>query len=227
MVPNQKYVTEDANHAEAAASSGKPQPRVYVLFETGMAPVRKEIRIDLPIFLVNIAYRDTKVDYIGVAFPVLKEQRGIHDYLTVQTAEGNYNTKILADMDRIVAREFKEELPSMITRTVISAIAKAAIQYGVAKATEKQDPLVQILARGAVAVTQAALNEAEVRSWRTLPKQVQLASFPTPSDGRVNLMLPQAGPAGTAQIAPGKSAIVWVKSSGSRSATLVRVIPLD
>lgn len=228
MVPENRYLADDVRYADAAAAGAAPvAPRVYVLFETGIAPYRKEIRIDIPLFILNLAYKDTKVDYIGVAFPVLKRHDNAVPYLEASADGRSYQTATLADLDKIVAREFKDELPQIITRTVISAVAKAAVQYGVAKSVEKQSPLVQIFTRAAVAVVQAAFNETEVRCWHTLPKQVQLASFPVPASGTVTLSLPGGQPAGTVQLPPGKSSIIWVKTIGPQSPPQVHSIVMN
>jgi uncharacterized protein len=48
--------------------NGKPlTPTTYIIFETGCAPVRDQIRIDIPIIV-------TRVSYVGAAFPTLKPQ---------------------------------------------------------------------------------------------------------------------------------------------------------
>jgi hypothetical protein len=60
--------------------NGQPlTPTTYVIFETGCAPQRGPIRIDIPIIV-------TKVSYVGAAFPTLKPQ-GEYSSLTV-TADG-------------------------------------------------------------------------------------------------------------------------------------------
>ena len=56
--------------------NGKPlTPTTYIIFETGCAPVRDQIRIDIPIIV-------TRVSYVGAAFPTLKPQ-------------GNYVTSLI------------------------------------------------------------------------------------------------------------------------------------
>ena len=126
-----------------------------------------------------------------------------------------------------MAREFKDELPTLITRMVISTGIKVAAQYGVAKATEKQDPWVQLISRATVAVYEAAFNEADVRAWRTLPKQIQVTSFATPANGQVTLTFPGGVPAGAAAVQPGKANVVWVRSPGRGGPPLVRSFPIN
>ncbi|MGA2786851.1 MAG: hypothetical protein ABSF60_04935 [Verrucomicrobiota bacterium] len=57
--------------------NGKPlSPTTYVIFETGCAPVRDQIRIDIPIIV-------SKVSYVGAAFPTLKPQGNYLPSLTI------------------------------------------------------------------------------------------------------------------------------------------------
>jgi hypothetical protein len=228
MMSTNEYLQRDVSHAEQAASTNATAPRTYVIFETGMAPSREEIRIDVPVFLYNIAIHDTRVDYVGIAFPRLAKIGGNIEYLTCSTnGGGQYPTQVLADVDKIVAREFKNEFPLIITRTVISAIVKAAIQYGVAKAVEHEDQWVQFGARFATAAYAAATNEADLRTWRTLPKQVQLASFPTPQDGVVHVNLPNGTALSNVTVQPGKSALIWIRCPSYAAPSIIRQINLN
>jgi hypothetical protein len=72
MLPDNPYVAQDLALAETVAAGSPVPPITYVFFETGQAPVRDSIRIDIPVFIVNVAYKDTGVDYVGAAFPKLK-----------------------------------------------------------------------------------------------------------------------------------------------------------
>jgi hypothetical protein len=222
------YVAADARYAEQVAAGSNPGPRVYVLFETGMSPYFQEIRIDLPVLLLNLKYKKNSLSYVGVAFPVLKRVDGARNSLTAATAGKSYKTEILADMERIVAREFKEELPSIITRTIVSTIAKAAINYGINEGLKQtKNEYAQLAGLIGTVIVQAVLNEADTRSWRTLPKNVQLASFPTPANGRVDLALENFAPFQSVDVPPGQSSIIWVRSASERAPTLVRVIPMN
>ncbi len=65
--------------------AGQPvTPTTYVIFETGVAPVREQIRIDIPLFIAGS--RD--VPYLGAAFPVLRLEGGQLPSLVVAGAGG-------------------------------------------------------------------------------------------------------------------------------------------
>lgn len=207
MAPRNGFAAAELDEVQKGGD-GPPPSKTYVIFETGMAPTRAEIRIDLPIFLLRAFGGRPGIDYIGVAFPKLVRHWDRHPFLDVAAGGTTYRTEALADMDQIVAREFADELPLIITRLVISTGVKVAAQYAAERATNRSDPIVQILTRGGLVVYEALTNEADVRTWHTLPKQVQIASFPTPADGRVNLVFPGGFPAGTATVRPDRINIV-------------------
>ena len=74
--PENNYVKQDLAMVDGLIQ-GKPlPPTTYVIFETGCAPVRDQIRISIPIIIA-------KVSYVGAAFPTLKPQGNYYPSLTV------------------------------------------------------------------------------------------------------------------------------------------------
>ena len=182
MVDN-KYVYEDLSRAKAVANGAKMQPATYVIFETGSAPLRRQVRLDIPVFL---ATRD--VPYVGVNFPKLYYVGGYSPNLSISAEGKSYSPAIIADMDKIVTEEFDNELPLVIAKTLLSAGTKAALQYGMqesARAVSGGDSWLVLTAIIAGSIYQASMNDADLRCWSTLPKQIKIASFPTPKSGSV------------------------------------------
>ena len=76
FAPDNNYVKQDLAAVDGVMQ-GKPlPPTTYVIFETGCAPVRDQIRIDIPVLL-------PRVPYVGAAFPTLKLQGNYLPSLTV------------------------------------------------------------------------------------------------------------------------------------------------
>lgn len=177
MVDANPYVLADLDRADRAArGEGIDLNMTYVFFETGVAPHREEFRITLPLFLVN-GYVDT----VSIAVPYLEFNGGHAGTLRIDTGDGTHHTVLLADVDRIIAGEFKQRLPTLITRMVASAVVKSALQYAMNEAT-KSNEWVNLFSRIGMAVYAAGTNRADLRTWATLPKEIQYASFPTPPD---------------------------------------------
>jgi hypothetical protein len=178
--PDNRYVKEDLATAEAVLGGKTLLPTTYVIFETGCAPVRDEVRIDIPIVF-------SKVSYVGAAFPTLKPQGNFLSSLTVLANGTNYSTETVASMDGIITQDFKNEQPVVITKTIAAAVVKAAAAYAVNDTARRQDPLVGLFSQIATAAYQFAVNIADTRTWSTLPKEFQVCRFPTPPDGRIEL----------------------------------------
>ncbi len=209
MIPQDEYLQKDIAAVNQAYAGGTPPPTTWVLFETGMAPLREETRIDIPLFIVT-----QQVPYVGVAFPKLVFNNSYVPGLSVRTSNGAYETTLLCSMDSVVAQEFENELPVVITRTLISAGTKALAQYGIYEATKDSGTIGAIIQIAGV-VYQAAMNQADLRTWVTLPKQFQLVRLPTPEDRHLRI-IPQGSP-GTVEVdlQPGRLNVVYVKSNSA------------
>ena len=179
-------------------------PCTYVLFETGQAASLDQIRIDIPIILVNVSY-------VGAAFPKLAFHKDYVSGMVCQAGDAQESTAPLANVDAIVALDFKNDLPVIITKTIISTVAKAAAGYAVNKAVGQQNAIAGLVARIGTAIGQAAMNIADTRSWTTLPKEFQVACVPTPPDRKLTLTATGRGPV-ELTLGEGTVNVVYVRS---------------
>lgn len=193
-----------------------PAGLTYVIFETGSAPYRDQIRIDIPIFVVT-----NSISYVGAAFPQLETVGGQAAHLRVSTTAGDsHDTALVGSMDSVVAQDFKNEWPTILTKTLVSTATKATIDAVLQKQMQDQAGATgALLFKIATAVTQMAINIADTRTWRSLPKEFQYARLPTPADRR--LVLSAAGLATTVQVEPGAVNVVYVKSTSTFSPLFV------
>ncbi|MGB8369435.1 MAG: COG3014 family protein [Limisphaerales bacterium] len=217
--PDNEYVKQDLATVDDLMN-GKPlPPTTYVIFETGCAPVRGQIRIDIPIIV-------TRVSYVGAAFPTLKPQGDYLPSLTVTANGTNATTSLVASMDSVIGLDFKNELPIVITKTIASTVAKAVAAYAVNAAANQQNSWLGLASQIGTAVAQAAVNIADERTWTTLPKQFQVCRIPTPSDRKIELETPGGGQRIPVTIEDGAINIVYVKSITATSPLLVTQIKL-
>lgn len=207
MVNDTAYIDEDLQTVNRLQSGLAIEPVTYVIFETGMAPSRQEERIDIPLFIVS-----REVPYVGVAFPKLVFNSSYIPGLTVKASNGQWETQQVCNMDSVVAQEFKNELPIIITRTLISAGSKALAQYALYDAAKDSGTLgTFVIIAGTI--YQAAMNQADLRTWITLPKQFQIARLRTPEDRRLSL-IPRSTPGSIeVNLQPGLINVVYVKSN--------------
>ena len=175
MAPGNDYASQDFADAQDIAAGGEITPTTYVVLATGTAPTRGEVRIDIPLWIFG-----GQIDYVGANFPRLVPNPVYLHGLSVQTPTGRYPTQLLCDMDAVVAEDFKNQLPATITKTLVAAGTKAAVAYSLRRAAERQDTEIALLVRLFTTIYQYAANQADLRTWASLPKQYQIARFPTP-----------------------------------------------
>lgn len=209
MVGDNQYIKADLAMVEKIGEQAVPAALTYVIFETGQAARREEIRFDLPVGI----YVGTKVPYVGAAFPKLAFQDNPVPSLTVTAGGTTYTTETVASLDGIVAQEFQNQLPMVITKTLVAAALKAGATYGI------QEGLGEALGDtgkklGAIlgGLYQAAVNRADLRTWTTLPKEFQVCRLPTPADRVLKLAGPGGTPSARVQLAEGAVTVVWVKA---------------
>ena len=218
------YITQDLDLAAEMATGKATRPVTYIFFESGVAPRRDQLRIDIPIFIYNVAATDTGVDYVGMAFPMLVPEAGGLGTLRVVAGTQTCDTHMLVDMDAVIGREFKDELPAVITRTLIASGTKAAIAYAANKATEK-NAYANIGTRIFTTIAQALLAQADLRTWRTLPKTIAVARLDTPADGMLSLVSLAGVPLASVKVNPDSCNIVWVR--GPANGVVCHTFALD
>jgi uncharacterized protein len=211
--PENVYVKQDLAAVDGLIHGRPLAPTTYVIFETGRAPIRDQIRIDVPLFLVSSA------SYVGAAIPKLETQGNYLTSLTATaarpgaiagdtnvtvsgtnspiegapatnsplTASGDIGlpatSQLVASMDSVISLDFKNELPTIITKTIASTVIKALATEMVSNNSNQGQSLLALL----MIAYQVAVNIADTRTWTTLPKEFQVCRFPTPSDRKIVL----------------------------------------
>ena len=219
MAPDNRYVREDLAMVDNLINGQPPPPTTFVIFETGCAPVRNQVRISIPIIV-------TKVSYIGAAFPTLKPQGNYVPSLTVTADGNNLTTSLVSDMDSVIGLDFKNELPIVITKTIAATVVKGVAAYAANQAANQQSDWAGLLMQIGTAVYQAAVNIADERTWTTLPKEFQVCHFPTPPDRRIELKTPGERQNMPVTIGDGTINLVYVKSINANSPLLVTQMKL-
>jgi uncharacterized protein len=214
FAPDNEYVKQDLA-ADDDLINGKPlSPTTYVIFETGCAPERGQIRIDIPIVM-------TKVSWVGAAFPKLEYQGNYAPTLSVTVNGANLTTSPVASMDSVIGLDFKNELPIIITKTIASTVTKAVASYVANEAAGQQNDWLSALVRVSTAVYQIAVNIADTRTWTTLPKEFAVCRLPTPADRKIELQPANGGQKIPVTIADGTINIVYVRSITATGPLLV------
>ncbi len=213
MAPDNPFVKEDLLRAENGAGPAAP-PSVYILFETGMAPTRRADVINLPLWIF-----EGDVSFFGIALPALVFDNDYRRYLEIAADGKRVRTSLLANVDAIVATEFRDTYPVIFMRALLAGIVKAAAQYGIQESVKNQDQAIQSLVLIAGLMYQYSMNQADLRTWTTLPKQIQIARIPRPDSGIIEIH-DLNGPTRSLELEPARHILVSIQAQS-------RVAPLN
>ncbi len=220
MVPENAYVKADLEAASLAAEGKAPENVTYVIFETGTAPSRTQLRVDIPTFIVT-----SKLAYVGASFPKLQFNGDYVGALGVTAGDQTITTATVSSMDSVVANDFKNEWPSVVTKTLITTATKAIVQYGVQKVAEDRGGMWGGLIAGAVmGAVNASTNIADTRTWTSLPKEFQYARLTTPENRELTLVA--GAEQKTVTLEPGAVNVVYVRSTSATAPLLVTTFVL-
>jgi len=219
MAPDNNYVRQDLGMVDNLINGRSLPPTTFVIFETGCAPVRGQVRISIPIIV-------TKVSYIGAAFPTLEPQGNFVPGLTVTAGGKNFDTALVSDMDSVIGLDFKNEMPIVITKTIAATVVKGVAAYYANQGAGQQNDLAGLFMQIGTAIYQAAVNIADERTWTTLPKQFQVCHFPTPPDRKIELKTPDQRQTIQVTIGDGTINLIYVKSINAASPLLVTQMKL-
>ena len=191
---------------------------VFVIFASGKSAAFKQIAVYFPIM---------------TAWPMCEFYAVPFEKMQAEADGKTHTTVILADMDAIIAQEFHERLPWIITRIVLSTTIKDGAYYAGLTAIwrSNMNPVAKVITWLSVAIGGAAyrtaMNTADTRSWELLPKEFQLTQFAMPKNREVSLELIGNGKVGRTVRIPDdcRSAIIFV-SAPSENNIACHVLPI-
>ncbi len=207
MVPENTYVLADLEAATMAAEGKASEGVTYVIFETGTAPKRDQTRIDIPTFLVT-----SNLAYVGASFPKLEYNDNYIPTLGISVGEETLYTATVASMDSVIANDFKNAWPLVVTKTLITSASKAIIQSLIEREVGKRAGWMgQLAAKALLSGASASMNIADTRTWTSLPKEFQYARITTPESREFIITAGEAQ--NTVTLEPGSVNVVYVKSA--------------
>ncbi len=177
----------------------KGKARVVVIYEEGFAPKKSEVSIPYPL---------PAADSIGVVALPTYAEAPLPPVPAEVSAGGRSlgRTAPICDVSALAARALAEQMPGILTRQVARAVAKAVA----AKAAKDSGGDLGEL----VATLYNVLSEqADLRSWLTLPAHVQvLSAWVEPGRARVGLSSPGGGALWSEEVTlkAGKATLVCV-----------------
>ncbi|MDZ4753561.1 MAG: hypothetical protein SGJ11_03590 [Phycisphaerae bacterium] len=222
MMPENKTLLAQVEHNPFdRARDGAPQ--VMVLFENGMAPRLEQITIPLI------------TPWLGLStIPLPKQVRNPRPAYAVDVRGGDsvVRTETLADYDAIWERDFQQRLPEIILRTAVMVAAKEAATFAASEPLRRRGrdgdsgaALGQIAVLIAASAYKYVTNQSDLRTWRSVPAEVQIAQLPRPADGIVEVGV-AGGPMTRVALPDAPVTLVWVRSAVPGQ-LLIRAVPLQ
>ena len=144
---------------------------------------------------------DKNIVTTNVALQTLKKREASFPNIKVNGVQ----TTEVVDLDNIIATEFKINMPAMITKALAQTITKTTLNVVVAS----NDKTGGFLSLGSSILT-TLTNNADVRSWRGLPKNISVAMVE--NKGSVNIKNPQGEEIYTNTLDKNKNALIIVRS---------------
>jgi hypothetical protein len=186
---------------------------LLVVIERGSAPAHASAQVNLPIFT------DAGLLLAPVSMPVIRPV-GFLPRVDALSIEGVRTRSVptVTSIDLMARRQLRDEMPWIMMRAITRATAKSILQY---QAMRRDDTGLA----GAIAVIGTVLTEqADERSWRTLPAEISLARVNV-APGRQRLEIESGGQVHAFDVnVEGRYALVAVRMLGGRA---VRVAPPD
>ncbi len=188
------------------------QPQVIVLFELGSAPRIDQITIPLVTPWLGLS---------TIPIPVMNFEPRPAEALDVTGGGVTVRTETLAVIEQIWKRDFDQRMPEIILRTAVMVAAKEAATYAASEPFRRQanqgktsGQVGQVLVLLGASLYKAATNQADLRTWRSIPAEVQIAQLPRPANGEVTLQLVRGGVPATPAIVKLPEApvvLVWAR----------------
>jgi len=226
MNQNNSYIKDDLAYVDALLSGGvqREKTHVWIIIEDGLAPVKKEWRMDVPVWIFS-----NNLSYVSLALPKIYPRSSAFESYSVLEDDKSFHSQLLSDMDRVVLREFKEAYPAIMRRALLSATTKAIIQYQTQRQAQNSDGnagLAWAVASLATTIYTIASTQADTRSWTTLPKRFDLISLERPDDGLIHIKTNTGLTLPAVNLSFSEDALIYVKMSRAGAKPSISVIPM-
>lgn len=149
-----------------ARQKGDKTSYTWLIIEDGKSPQKEDVSLNFPAYLVS-----SNVLHIGMSVPALIDGEDFHRGIGVKGDSINQKASLIADLEGVIANEFREQLPFVLTRAMSSAILKAITQ----SALQEHAGAYGLLAG---MIYSAATTSADVRISTVLPNKIYALRIP-------------------------------------------------
>jgi hypothetical protein len=142
---------------------------LVILIENGAINPKQEVSINLPIFSgVN------QPRLFSFALPVYQGTLTRYPALKINVAGQTYTSEQIVRLQSLASKQLQEQMPGLVTRQALRLVAKENLRRTMSK---EGGDIGNILA----VIYNAASEQADTRSWLTLPDEVQILRLHLPA----------------------------------------------
>lgn len=153
-----------AYEAPKMANAGE----LVILIENGAINPKQEVSLNLPIFSAVNQPR-----LFSFALPVYNGTLVKYPSLTINLAGQTYTSEQIVRLQSLAAKELQQQMPSLLTRQALRLVAKENLRTTM---SQQGGDIGNILA----VLYNVASEQADTRSWLTLPDEVQILRLSLP-----------------------------------------------
>ncbi|MCR5183675.1 MAG: hypothetical protein K6B46_03130 [Opitutales bacterium] len=188
MVPGNPVVKADLDLI--AGGRKLSQPVTYIIYEYGKIANLREWRLDL--ILPDPITGSTAP--FAIALPRINCPRldpktsHANNYEIPYMKANDCEAALVCDMNRVRVTEFHNKYPSIVMRTLTTAIIKTTSAIAVNTAARKSNSLAfQVFSLIGTSVYTLGSAGADLRVWQTLPRSFSIARIPTPENKKITV----------------------------------------
>jgi len=199
----------------ARFSNPQAEGEILVFLQAGMGPRKEEVRLVLPV---------PEAGLVSLALPRYARVRSRFGRAALYDSDGRLlgETAVLTDIETLAIRNLEDRMPVLVLKQVLRAAAKGFLA---ATAADEGGAAAAL----AVNLFNLVTEQADLRCWTTLPRDLQVARIPV-SRGSRRLTFAFLDPSGRrlversleADMAPGSLVYLNVRT-GSRSVVAFHV----
>jgi hypothetical protein len=182
----ERYQKQYGEFSPRPANTGE----LILFYESGYVPSKREEALTFPIlkkddvddekFVPTLMgrqgkiYKDIELEYLlRVAIPTLDSRRPVLSGIEVTVGTLKANGMLVEDVERAAIETLNTQQPGILLRTLIRAVSK----YLIYRKANKENEALGLLVNLAGAVTE----QADTRSWQTLPNQIFMVRMSLPA----------------------------------------------
>ena len=205
-------------------ATGHKQKRAWLIFENGSAPIQQGKVYPIPFVNHEGKFVET---YVGV--PMLFFNARPYDAVNVVFSNGqSVKTETIADMDRVIGREFYDRFAARMNIAVAGAIVRGLASTSLDMSSDKKknettfDVGTLLMAVGSMVVNNAAATTDD-RTWLSLPAEYQAAGFTPPADGKLVIRSQDGQIIANVTIPPDQISLIYLKKPTRTAASSVHI----